>query len=37
VFFLGESISVTKIIGVGLVAGGVLLASGILSKDTAKK
>jgi drug/metabolite transporter (DMT)-like permease len=37
VFFLGESISVTKIIGVGLVAGGVLLASGVLTKNEVKK
>jgi drug/metabolite transporter (DMT)-like permease len=32
VFFLGESISIVKIIGVGVVAVGVLLASGVLSK-----
>ncbi|MGB1546426.1 MAG: DMT family transporter [Candidatus Puniceispirillaceae bacterium] len=37
VFFLGEAFSLTKIIGVGLVAGGVLLASGILSPGKSVK
>lgn len=37
VFFLGESISIVKIIGVGVVAVGVLLASGVLSKNNLEK
>ena len=36
-FSLGESILLTRIIGLGLVSGGVLLASEIFSKNNIQK